>query len=110
MIPRCFTTKALKAQHIFDFPKISKSIFNQKLLYDLLYIPVIFFFPLKGKQKVEEVMMASNLLWNIGFNSINSRVLISFLLLAGIVRLFGSPRGTQRLFSVKCLLGEADFA
>ena len=23
MRPRCFTTKALKAQHIFDFPKIS---------------------------------------------------------------------------------------
>lgn len=67
MRPRCFTTKALKAQHIFDFPKISKSIFNQKLLYDLLYMPVIFFFPLSGKQKVEEVMMA-NLLWNIGFN------------------------------------------
>ena len=71
MRPRCFTTKALKAQHIFDFPKISKitkSIFNQKLLYDLLYMQVIFFFPLKGKQKVEEVMMATNLLWNIGFN------------------------------------------
>ena len=52
---RCFTTKALKAQHIFDFPKMSKSIFNQNLLYDLLYIPVIFFFPLKGKQKVEKL-------------------------------------------------------
>ena len=67
MRPRCFTTKALKPQHIFDFPKISKSIFNQKLLYDLLYMPVIFFFPLSGKKKAEEVMMA-NLLWNIGFN------------------------------------------
>ena len=51
MRPRCFTTKALKAQHIFDFPKISKSIFNQKLLYDLLYMPAIFCLSTEGKTK-----------------------------------------------------------
>ena len=58
MRPRCFTTKP---QHIFDFPKISKSIFNQKLLYDLLHMPVIFFFHWRENKRLRKLW------WSIYF-------------------------------------------